>query len=146
MTTNTATAKWQGDLKSGTGAFELGQDGFKGAYSFKSRFEGAQGTNPEQLIAGAHAACFSMAFSNELSSAGFTPNYVNASAAVTLDKDDTGFAITQIVLTVDADVPGVSDATFQELADKAKKGCPVSKALAGVKTITLQATLKKAAA
>jgi osmotically inducible protein OsmC len=146
MTTNTATAKWQGDLKSGNGEFELGNNAFKGMYSFKSRFEGEKGTNPEELIAAAHAACFSMAFSNELSSAGFTPNYVKATATATLAKDDSGFAITDITLTVDADVPGIIDATFQELGEKAKKGCPVSKALAGVKTITLQATLQKAAA
>jgi osmotically inducible protein OsmC len=146
MTTNKATAKWSGDLKTGNGKFELANGGFKGAYSFKSRFEGEAGTNPEELIAAAHAACFSMAFSNELATAGFTPNYVSATAAATLGKDDTGFAITDITLTVDADVPGITDAKFQELGEAAKKGCPVSKALAGVKNITLQATLQKAAA
>jgi osmotically inducible protein OsmC len=146
MTTNTATAKWQGDLKSGNGQFELGNNAFKGMFSFKSRFEGEAGTNPEELIAAAHASCFSMACSNELATAGYTPNYVKTTATATLGKDDTGFAITGITLTVDADVPGISEAKFQELAEKAKAGCPVSKALAGVKTITLQTTLQKAAA
>lgn len=146
MTTNNATAKWQGDLKSGNGKFKLANGGFEGAYSFKSRFEGEAGTNPEELVAAAHAACFSMAFSNALATAGFTPNFVEANAAVTLGKDDTGPAVTDIVLTVNADVPGISDAQFQEIGEAAKKGCPISKALAGVKNITLQATLQKAAA
>lgn len=146
MTTNTATAKWQGDLKSGSGEFELGQKAYKGAFSFKSRFEGETGTNPEELIAAAHAACFSMAFSNALDKEGFTPNSVHTEAKVTLGKDDTGPSITEIVLVVAGDVPGITDAKFQEIGEAAKKGCPVSKALAGVKTITLQATLKKAAA
>lgn len=146
MTTNTATAQWQGDLKSGTGEFELGQKAFKGAYSFKSRFEGAPGTNPEELIAAAHAACFSMAFSNELDKAGFKPNSVHTEAKVTLGKDETGFGITDITLTVDGDVPGISESKFLEIGEAAKKGCPISKALASVPTITLVATLKKAAA
>lgn len=146
MTTNTATAKWTGDLKSGSGEFETGQKAFKGAFSFKSRFEGEAGTNPEELIAAAHASCFSMAFSNELDKAGFKPVSVHTTATATLGKDDTGPAVTEIVLSVEGDVPGITDAKFQEIGEAAKKGCPISKALAGVKTITLQATLKKAAA
>ena len=146
MTTNTATAQWQGDLKSGKGEFELGQKAFKGAFSFKSRFVGEAGTNPEELIAAAHASCFSMAFSNALATAGFTPTSVHTEAKVTLGKDETGPAVIEIVLVVNGDVPGISDAKFQEIGEAAKTGCPVSKALAGVKNITLQATLQKAAA
>jgi osmotically inducible protein OsmC len=146
MTVNTAKAEWQGDLPSGKGSFELGQGGFKGSFSFKSRFEGEKGTNPEELIAAAHASCFSMAFSNELAQAGFPVKSLRTTASVTLGKNDTGFAITKIELNTDADVPGVSEAKFTELSEKAKKGCPVSKALAGVPDITLNAKLQKAAA
>jgi lipoyl-dependent peroxiredoxin len=144
MTVNTANAKWQGDLQSGNGEVKFGT--FKGQYTFKSRFEGEQGTNPEELIAAAHAACFSMAFSNELNKAGFKSNWVQATANVTLGKDDTGFGITQIELVVDADVPGIAETKFQEIAEAAKVGCPISKALAAVKNITLKATLQKQAA
>jgi osmotically inducible protein OsmC len=97
MTTNTAHAQWQGDLKAGQGEVSLGGGAFKGQYSFHSRFEDGKGTNPEELIAAAHAACFSMAFSNELAKAGFTPTSVKTTAEVTLGKNDSGFAITQIV-------------------------------------------------
>lgn len=144
MTTNTANAQWQGDLATGKG--QVSFTGFNGNYTFKSRFEGDTGTNPEELVAAAHAACFSMAFSHQLAQAGFTPTSVKTQAAVTLSKTDSGFAITNITLTCDADVPGVTDAKFQELAHAAKTGCPISKALAAVPEITLQATLKKAAA
>ena len=146
MTINTASAEWQGNLPEGKGTVELGQGAFKGQYSFKSRFEDGKGTNPEELIAAAHAACFSMAFSHQLATAGFTPKSVRTEAKVSLAKDATGFAISQIALTCDADVPGVSDAKFTELANAAKSGCPISKALAAVGNITLQANLKKAAA
>ena len=146
MTLNTATAQWQGDLKSGTGEFELGQKAFKGAFSFKSRFEGEAGTNPEELIAAAHASCFSMAFSNALATAGFTPTSIHTEAKVTLGKDDTGPAITDITLVVNGNVPGITEDKFLEIGEAAKKGCPISKALAAVPTITLQATLQKAAA
>lgn len=146
MTTNTAKATWQGDLPTGKGEFTLTTTGFHGAYSFASRFENASGTNPEELIAAAHASCFSMAFSNQLAKAGFTPKNVSTTAAVTLAKIEGGFGITQITLTCDADVPNISEAQFNELANAAKTGCPVSKALASVPEITLQATLKKAAA
>jgi len=146
MTINTASALWQGDLPTGNGTVELGQGAFKGQYSFKSRFEDGKGTNPEELIAAAHAACFSMAFSHQLAQAGFTPKSVSTQAKVSLTKTDAGFAITQIALICDADVPNVPETKFQELANAAKTGCPISKALAAVENITLQATLKKAAA
>lgn len=146
MTTNTAHAEWQGDLPKGNGTVSLGNGAFKGQYSFHSRFENGTGTNPEELIAAAHAACFSMAFSHQLATAGFTPTSVKTDASVKLDKVEGGFAITTITLTCDAVVPGIADAQFHELAEKAKTGCPVSKALAAVPTITLRAQLKKAAA
>jgi len=146
MTLNTATAQWTGDLKSGSGEFETGQKALKGAFSFKSRFEGEAGTNPEELIAAAHASCFSMAFSNELDKAGFKPTSIHTEAKVTLGKDDTGPAVTEIVLVVNGNVPGITEDKFLEIGEAAKKGCPISKALAAVKTITLQATLQKAAA
>lgn len=146
MTVNKANAQWNGDLPTGNGQFALGQGALKGKYSFKSRFEDGDGTNPEELIAAAHAACFSMAFSHQLAQAGFTPNAVKTEAEVTLTKNDSGISISKINLICDADVPGVSPEKFQELGEAAKKGCPVSKALASVPEITLQATLQKAAA
>lgn len=145
MTVNTAKATWHGNLADGNGTVAVG-NAFTGVYSFKSRFEGEKGTNPEELIAAAHAGCFSMAFSNELAKAGYTPKSVATEAQVTLAKTEAGFAITQIALLVDADVPGVPEKTFQDLAQAAKVGCPVSKALASVPTITVNATLQKAAA
>lgn len=146
MTVNTAKAEWQGDLQQGKGEVALGNGAFKGQYSFKSRFEDGNGTNPEELIAAAHAACFSMAFSNELAKAGHPPQSVKTEARVTLAKTDGGFSITEIDLIADADVPGIDDSKFQELASNAKNGCPISKALAGVGMITIDAKLKKAAA
>ncbi|MDB5478507.1 MAG: peroxiredoxin [Alphaproteobacteria bacterium] len=143
MTMNNATAEWRGDLKGGNGKVELGQGAFSGQYSFKSRFEGEKGTNPEELIAAAHAACFSMAFSHGLAEAGFPVTALKTEARVTLDKTEGGFGITQIDLFSEAEVPGIDEAKFQELGEVAKKGCPVSKALAGVKTINLTAILKK---
>lgn len=144
MTINTASALWQGDLPTGKGDVSFGT--FKGEYSFKSRFEDGKGTNPEQLIAAAHAACFSMAFSNGLATAGFKPTSVETKASVALNKDATGFSITEITLDCDADVPGITEAAFYEIGNAAKAGCPISKALAAVPSITLNAKLKKAAA
>ncbi|MEH3052453.1 MAG: OsmC family protein [Patulibacter minatonensis] len=134
-------AQWNGDLKGGSGTFTAG-DSIKGDFSFKSRFEDGPGANPEQLIAGAHAACFSMAFSNALSEAGHVPTSVDTDAVVTLRLTDDGPAITKIALTTVGVVPGIDDAQFQEIAAAAKAGCPVSKALAGVGEITLEATLQ----
>lgn len=146
MTINTASAQWQGDLPTGKGEVSLGNGAFKGEYSFKSRFEDGKGTNPEELIAAAHAACFSMAFSHGLASAGYTPTSVATQASVKLTKDATGFSISEITLDCNADVPGITEAKFFEIGNAAKAGCPISKALASVPTITLNATLKKAAA
>jgi osmotically inducible protein OsmC len=118
----------------------LGSGAFEGSYSFPSRFEEGQGTNPEELIAAAHAGCFSMAFSNILSQAGHVPTSVDTRASVHLDKTDAGFGITRIDLVTQGDVPGIDEAEFQKLAGQAKENCPVSKALASVE-ITLDATL-----
>lgn len=133
-------AQWNGDLKSGNGTFTAG-DSITGEYSFKSRFEDGPGANPEQLIAAAHSACFSMAFSNALAEAGHVPTSVKTDAVVTLRLKDDGPTITKIALTTVGDVPGIEDEQFQEIAAAAKAGCPVSKALAGVEEITLDATL-----
>lgn len=134
-------AQWNGDLKGGSGTFTAG-DSISGDFSFKSRFEDGPGANPEQLIAGAHAACFSMAFSAALSEAGHVPTSVTTDAVVTLRLQDGGPKITKIALTTVGVVDGIDDATFQEIAAQAKAGCPVSKALAGVDEITLDATLQ----
>jgi osmotically inducible protein OsmC len=134
-------AEWQGDLKSGRGTFVAG-DNITGDYSFKSRFEDGEGANPEQLIGAAHAACFSMALSNMLAEAGHPPDSVQTGASVTLKVLPDGPAITKIELTTVGRVPGIDEATFQEHAKAAKEGCPVSKALAGVPEITLDASLE----
>lgn len=133
-------AEWQGDLMSGSGSFTAG-DSIAGEYSFKSRFEDGPGANPEQLIAAAHAACFSMALSNMLAEAGSPPESVRTDATVTLRLLDDGPSITKIELTTVGRVPGIDAAAFAEHANAAKAGCPVSKALAGVGEITLSATL-----
>ena len=128
--TRKAQAQWNGDLKAGKGEMSLGSGAFKGAYSFGTRFEGAPGTNPEELIGAAHAGCFSMALSASLGKAGFTPKSVRTNATVTLDKVGEGFQITRIDLDTEASIPGIDDAKFQEIAKGAKENCPVSKALA----------------
>ena len=119
---------------------KLGSGAFEGRYSFASRFEQAGGTNPEELIAAAHAGCFSMALAAALGRGGFSPRRVSTSARVHLEKGEGGFAITAIDLKTEAEVPGIDDAKFQEIAEGAKKGCPVSKALAATK-INLSAKL-----
>ena len=132
-------AEWNGDLQSGVGTFSAG-DSIIGVYSYKSRFEDGPGANPEQLIAGAHASCFSMAFAAALAEAGHPSASVVTDAVVTLRVTDDGPAITKIALTTVADVPGITEPVFQQIAAEAKVGCPVSKALAGVGEITLDAT------
>jgi osmotically inducible protein OsmC len=133
-------AEWQGDLRSGRGTFTAG-DSISGDYSYKSRFEDGPGANPEQLIAAAHAACFSMALSNGLAEAGTPPTSVRTDAVVTLRPVDGVPTITKIELTTVGDVPGINDADFQQQARDAKAGCPVSRALAGVPEVTLEARL-----
>ena len=140
MPVRKANAVWEGSLKEGHGTVKLGSGAFEGRYSFGSRFEEAGGTNPEELIGAAHAGCFSMALTAALGRGGFNPRRVSTSAAVHLEQAEGGFAISAIDLTTEADVPGIDNAKFQEIADGAKKGCPVSKALAGTK-INLSAKL-----
>ncbi|MBI1940848.1 MAG: OsmC family protein [Acidobacteria bacterium] len=140
MAVRTSEAEWKGDLLKGEGTMKLGSGAFEGSYSFPSRFESGQGTNPEELIAAAHAGCFSMALSAGLGKAGFTPTRIHTTATVHLEKVGEGFAITRIELDSQAQIPGIDDKTFQEHAEGAKKGCPVSKALAGPQ-ISLKAKL-----
>lgn len=141
MTVRKANAQWQGDLKSGKGRMAFGSGAWEGQYSFSSRFESGTGSNPEELIAAAHAGCFSMALSNILAEAGHTPDSVSTEAKVHLEIGDDGPSITRIELVCEATVPGISEDEFQQHADAAKKGCPVSKVLAGA-DISLNATLK----
>jgi lipoyl-dependent peroxiredoxin len=133
-------AEWKGDLRAGTGTFTAG-DSISGGYTFKSRFEDGPGSNPEQLIAAAHAACFSMALANALGEAGHPADSVRTEATVTLRPVDGVPTITRIDLVTEGQVPGIDEATFTEHANAAKAGCPVSRALAGVPEITLEASL-----
>ncbi len=133
-------AEWKGNLMEGSGHMRLGTGAYDGPFSFKSRMENGAGTNPEELIAAAHAGCYSMAFSAGLAKAGFTAKRIHTTASVHFDKVEAGFAITGIDLETEAEVPGLNEATFLELAEAAKKGCPVSKALAAT-PITLKARL-----
>ena len=135
------TAEWKGDLRSGSGTFTAG-DSINGDFSFKSRFEDGPGANPEQLIAAAHASCFSMALSNLLGEAGTPVDSVRTDATVTLRIVDGAPTITTIALTTVGKVPGIDAAAFEKAAQDAKAGCPVSKALAGVGEITLEASLQ----
>ena len=140
MLVRTGSAIWEGNLKEGKGTVALGSGAYKGAYSFTSRFEQGGGTNPEELIAAAHAGCFSMALSNGLDQAGHKPKRVSTTAKVHLAKGEAGFSITLIELNLEADVPGIDEATFMEQAQKAKANCPVSRALAATE-IKLNARL-----
>ncbi len=140
MPTRKATAVWNGPIIEGNGTVELESGAFKGPYSFSSRFEDGTGTNPEELIAAAHAGCFSMAFSGNLGRAGHAPERIETRAEVKLVKKDDGFAIPSIHLVCEAKVPGIDEETFQEVAKKSKEGCPVSKVLAAAE-ITLDAKL-----
>ena len=134
------SAEWKGDVPTGTGTFTAG-DTISGGYTFKSRFEDGPGSNPEQLIAAAHAACFSMALSSLLAKAGTPPESVRTDATVTLRPVDGSPTITKIDLVTVGTVPGIDEAAFKEHAAAAKAGCPVSRALAGVPEITLEASL-----
>ena len=134
------TAEWKGDLKSGSGTFTAG-DTISGGFTFKSRFEDGPGSNPEQLIAAAHASCFTMALSNMLATAGNTPDSVHTDATVSIRQIDGKPTIAKIELVTVGHVPGIDQATFAEHAENAKAGCIVSRALAGVPEITLDATL-----
>jgi osmotically inducible protein OsmC len=135
-----ASAVWTGSLKEGKGALSTGSGVLSDTpYSFKTRFEGEKGTNPEELVGAAHAGCFSMAFSMILGLAGFTPDKIETTATITLEPKDGGFAVTASHLDMSAAIPGIDEAKFQELAAQAKAGCPISKLLNA--TITLDAKL-----
>ncbi len=141
MTERMSEATWKNGLKDGAGTVRLGSGAFEGTYSFASRFENGSGTNPEELIAAAHAGCYAMALSHELEEAGFRPEQVSARATVRIEKEGDGFAIPSIHLHTTARVPGIDESTFQSKAEGAASGCPVSKALASTK-ITLSAELE----
>jgi osmotically inducible protein OsmC len=141
MPIRTSEAEWQGNLREGRGHMHLGSGSTDGAYSFNSRFADGGGTSPEEYIAAAHAGCFAMALSADLAAAGFTAKDIRAKADVHLDTVDGKPTITQIDLTVGAEVPGIDNAAFQKIAEGTRQNCPVSRVLAAAK-ITLDATLK----
>ena len=140
MPVRSADARWEGSLQAGKGTMRLAGGAYEGPYSFSSRFEEGAGTNPEELIAAAHAGCFSMALSGALGRAGHEPVSVQTTAKVTLEKKEEGFRVTRIDLVTEAEVPGIEEATFQEVAEGAKKGCPISVLLSSVE-IGLEAKL-----
>ncbi|MGN6253655.1 MAG: OsmC family protein [Solirubrobacterales bacterium] len=141
MATRNGSAEWKGDLKGGSGTVTVGEGVFEGAYSFASRFEEGEGTNPEELIAAAHASCFAMALSLILSEEGHAPDSLRARAEVQLRLADGAPTIARIDLRVEGSVPGIDEDAFRSYAQKAKEGCPVSRALAGVPEIELDAKL-----
>jgi osmotically inducible protein OsmC len=141
MTARNGSAEWRGNLDSGSGTVTVGDGVFEGAYSYASRFAEGEGTNPEQLIAAAHAACFTMALSNILSTAGHVPESVRTSARVQLRNIDGAPTLARIDLETEGHVPGVDQQQFQGYADQAKATCPVSRALAGIPEIVLTAKL-----
>ena len=144
MTDKTATVHWEGRGKQGVGKISTQTDALKSyPYGFGSRFEDdRRGTNPEELLAAAHAACFTMAFSFACDAAGFATTAIDTQASVRLVAKGGGFSIDHIALKLEASVPGIDEPTFQKLAAAAKKDCPLSKALASVPEITLSAVLK----
>ena len=141
MATRNGSAEWKGDLQSGSGEVTVGEGVFSGSYSAASRFEEGEGTNPEELIAGAHAACFAMALSNDLASAGHTPESVDATARVQLRNVEGAPTIAQIDLDVVGNVRDLDEDGFRQAAEQAKVNCPVSRALASVPEINVSARL-----
>ena len=141
MRTSTSTAVWEGGLRGGNGKFSAGSGAFAGDYTFATRFESAKGTNPEELIAAAHAACLSMALSAGLEAAKTPATRISTKAACTVEKVGDGFRITKMRLEVRGQVPGLDQAGFEAAAEKAKDGCPVSQALKGNVRIELDARL-----
>jgi len=138
----TASAQWTGDLKSGAGILSTASGVLSSTpYSFKSRFEQGTGTNPEELLAAAHAGCFTMALSLILGQAGLKPENLETTCTITLDKDGDGFAITESRLTLKGKVPGASQEAFENAVQQAKSGCPVSKLFDT--NITLESTLEE---
>jgi osmotically inducible protein OsmC len=141
MATRNGSAQWSGDLKDGSGTVTVGDGVWSGDYSFASRFEDGDGTNPEELIAAAHAGCFTMALSAQLGEAGHAPKSVKTTARVQIRNVDGLPTIDHITLETEGDVPGIDQATFAEQAETAKAGCAVSRALAGVNSMEVKATL-----
>jgi lipoyl-dependent peroxiredoxin len=139
--TSTSTAIWEGGLRGGKGHFELGSGALSGDYSFATRFEAASGTNPEELIAAAHASCLSMALSAGLEAAKTPATRITTKASCTIDKVGDGFKITKMRLEVRGEVPGLDNAGFRAATEKAKDGCPVSQALIGNVPFELDARL-----
>lgn len=141
MITRNGHATWDGGIKDGHGSLKTGSDRCNEDYSFASRFESGKGTNPEELIGAAHAGCFSMALSKNLSDAGHAPKHIDTRAAVKLDQDNGTPRIAEIILDTEATVPDMKEDEFKKLAEDARKNCIVSRALSGTE-ITLNATLK----
>jgi lipoyl-dependent peroxiredoxin len=146
MATRNGSAQWNGDLKDGSGTVTVGDGVWSGDYSFASRFEDGDGTNPEELIAAAHAGCFSMALGAQLAEDGHTPNSIKTTARVQIRNVEGLPTIDQIKLETEGDVPGIDQATFEQSAEDARGGCAVSRALAGVSKIELSAKLTAGAA
>ena len=142
MPTRTANAHWDGDFKRGGGTVAVESGAFSGPYNFSGRFESGSGTNPEELLGAAHAACFAMALSVGLTQAGTPPESLDVEAKVTIDQVEGGFGITRIDLDLRGKVPGIDEAAFNEAAAGAKAGCPLSKALAAVPEITLETSFE----
>ena len=140
MPERTAQAHWEGAIKAGHGSIRAGSGAFEAAYSFGSRFEDRQGTNPEELLGAAHAGCFTMALTLGLSEADHPPTRIDTTARVSIEKEPDGFRITHIVLRTEAEVPGIAAEEFQRHAEAAKANCPVSRALTGTE-IELEAAL-----
>ena len=136
-----AEAEWKGDLKGGIGRVKLGSGAYEGNFSFATRFENGTGANPEELVGAALSGCYSMALANSLAQAGFPATSIHVSADVHLGKDDIGFLINLIELTVTAKVPKVDQATFQQHVDKTNVGCIIKRALGAVPTVNVKATL-----
>jgi osmotically inducible protein OsmC len=141
LPTSSSSAVWEGGLRTGRGHFTAASGAFGGDYSFRTRFEGEKGTNPEELIAAAHAACLSMALSAGLEAAKTPPKRISTTAACTIEKVGDGFRITRMRLEVRGEVPGLDDAGFRAAAQRAKDGCPVSQALQGNVPMELDARL-----
>jgi lipoyl-dependent peroxiredoxin len=141
MPTRTGSAQWRGDLQNGDGTLKVGEKSYEGPYTFKSRFEEAEGTNPEELIGAAQAACYSMQLSAMLAGDGHTPDSVDTTAKVELHMVDETPTITKIALSTEGKVPGIDAGTFDDYAKKAKEACLVTRALAGVNEITLSSKL-----
>jgi lipoyl-dependent peroxiredoxin len=142
MATRNASAQWQGNLMEGDGKMALGSGAWEGPFTFKSRFEDGQGTNPEELIGAAEAGCFTMQLAHNLSEAGHVPESVQTQAKVHIRNIDGNPTISQIDIVTRARVQGVDDATFQEMANETKDACIISRALGGVGNITVDATLE----